>query len=299
VEGHSLSRFRFRKSLTIFVLLVLVAGYGTLAVLESARPDVPAVVAVESQPPGTAYVTMVRDLMQAQLDTFGGWLPNDLPLTPGWFVDNTPNFQLGVLQVARHASRVLRDNLSRQRTSDAVHKEADQAFTAYANDPRRWAFPSAEGAFSRGNAALERFQADLGGKANFFPRSDNLIQFLDPMMSELGAVTTTLLKARTNNDEVSWTEIDDNFYYAQGVAYAMLGLMRAVRYDFRAVLQDKNALEITDQIIHSLEESQFEPWIVTNGRKDGILANHSNNLKVFLDDARQKMNSLVSILVKG
>jgi hypothetical protein len=293
-----LSRFRFRKSLLLVLLLVVVAVYGVLIFLQSAKPAQPGVLTEDSQPTGYAYVTMVHDLMAAQLGGFGGWLPNDLPLSPGWVQDNLPNFQLGVLQVLRHASRVLRDNLSRQRTSDAVHKDADMAFTAFANDPHRWAFPSAEGAFSRGNEALLRFRADLGGKANFYPRGDNLIQLLTPMISELGAVTTVLLKSR-DSDDVSWLEIDDNFYYAQGAGYAMLGIMRAVRYDFRAVLTDKNALEITDQIIHALEQTQFEPWVVTNGRKDGILANHSNNLKVFLDDARQKMGSLISILDQG
>jgi hypothetical protein len=294
-----LSRFKLRKTAIVVLILLVVGAYGTVAFLQSAKPDEPEPIAVEGQPEGYATVTMIHDLMQRQLDGFGGWLPNDLPLSPGWFLDNVPNFQLGVLQVVRHASRVLRDNLSRQRTSDAVHKEADLAYTAFANDPHRWAFPSAEGAFSRGNAALERFRADLGGKANFYPRSDNLIQLIDPLISELGAVATLLLKSRTAQDEVGWLEIDDNFYYAQGVGWAMLGLMRAVQHDFRAVLQDKNAQEITAQIIQSLEESQFEPWIVTNGRKDGVLANHSNNLKVHLDDARQKMNSLASILRQG
>ena len=294
-----MSRFKLRKTAIVVLILLGVGAYGTVAFLQSAKPDEPELIAVEGQPEGYATVTMIHDLMQRQLDGFGGWLPNDLPLSPGWFLDNVPNFQLGVLQVVRHASRVLRDNLSRQRTSDAVHKEADLAYTAFANDPHRWAFPSAEGAFSRGNAALERFRADLGGKANFYPRADNLIQLIDPLISELGAVATLLLKSRTAPDEVGWLEIDNNFYYAQGVGWAMLGLMRAVQHDFRAVLQDKNAQEITAQIIQSLEESQFEPWIVTNGRKDGVLANHSNNLKVHLDDARQKMNSLASILRQG
>jgi hypothetical protein len=98
---------------------------------------------------------------------------------------------------------------------------------------------------------------------------------------------------------VKWLAIDDNFYYAQGVAYAMLGMMEAVSIDFRSVLQDKNAEEITGLIVESLRESQFNPWIITNGSRDGILANHSNNLKAYLDDARQKMKSLVSILSQG
>ncbi|HKI98871.1 MAG TPA: DUF2333 family protein [bacterium] len=287
-----------RKTLVLLVVLVLLGAYGTLAFLMSGKPDVPDVVAVDGQPSGYATVTMIHDLMQKQLDGFGGWLPNDTPLSPGWALDNLPNFQLGVLQVERHAARVLRDNLSRQRTSDAVHKEADLAFTAFANDPMKWVFPSAENRFRAGNKALVAFRADLGGNANFYPRADNLIQLLDPFMSELGAVTTLLAKSRDAQD-VGWFQTDNNFYYAQGVAYAMLGIMKAVKYDFRGVLQDKNAMEITDQIIHALQQSQFEPWVVTNGRKDGILANHSNNLKTFLDDSRQKMYSLVTILTKG
>jgi hypothetical protein len=97
----------------------------------------------------------------------------------------------------------------------------------------------------------------------------------------------------------SWWETDDNFYLAQGVGYATLGVMLAIQHDFAGVLRDKNAQEITDQIVRSLRGSQFDPIFVTNGGKAGILANHSNNVKVYLDDARQKMNSLISILRQG
>ena len=111
-------------------------------------------------------------------------------------------------------------------------------------------------------------------------------------------MNTLLLEAR-EGDKVPWNRVDDNFYYAQGAAFAMLGLMRAVKEDFSAVLQDKNGTEIVDLILNSLRSSQFEPLIVTNGDRDGILANHSSNLKAYLDDARQKMISLISILKQG
>jgi hypothetical protein len=111
-------------------------------------------------------------------------------------------------------------------------------------------------------------------------------------------VNTVLLEAGKGG-KVPWRHIDDNFYYAQGVGWGVLELMRAVRVDFARVLEDKNAVEITDLIISSLEESQFDPVIVTNGSKGGILANHSSNLKAYLDDARQKMGSLITILKQG
>ncbi len=279
------------------VAISVVIPYGALMVPMSRKPDLPAVRQDPAVPPGGAFVLMLVDVMEAQLEGFGGWLPNDLPLTPGWLLDNQPNFQLGVLQAMRHATRVLRDNLSRQRTSDAVHKEADLAYTLFNNDPGKWAFPSAEGQFQKGCNALVRFRRELGQTAQVYPRADNLVQLLTPLSSELGGATSLLLRNQTG--KTPWAEVDNHFYFAQGYAYALTGILRAVKVDFAPVLADKKGQEILDLILQSLEESQFEPWIVTNGGRDGILANHSANLKAYLDDARQKINSLIAILRQG
>ena len=280
------------------LLALLAIAWCVLAFLQSGIPDPPKVTVRENAPVGSLTVETIARSMDTQLSGFGGWLPNDLWFSPGWFLDNLPSFQLGVLQTARHASRVLRDNLSRLRTSDAVHREADAAYSAFANDPSRWAFPSAEGAFGRGVDSLRRFEKELGTTANFYPRADNLVQLLEPLVSELGAVNTVLLEA-SKSGKVPWRRIDDNFYYAQGVGWGVLGLMQAVKVDFARVLEDKNTVEIMDLIIASLQESQFDPLIVTNGSKGGILANHSSNLKAYLDDARQKMGSLITMLKQG
>lgn len=289
----------FSFKIIFWVLLpISILSYSIVMFMMSMKPSLPQLMEVPGKPVGYGTVHMMANLMSAQMDGFGGWLPNDLMLTPGAVQDNLPNFQLGVLQVVRHAARVLRDNLTRQRTSEAVHPDTDKAHTAYNNDPRKWAFPSAENAFERGNTALRRFSGELGGSANVYPRADNLIELLKIFISELGTVSTRLLEAQ-DSERVSWFEIDDNFYFAQGVGFAMYGMMLSVREDFKEVLIDKKALKITDLIVKSLKATQFEPWFVTNGSKSGFLANHSNNLKVFLDDARQKMKSLESILDQG
>jgi len=281
--------------ITLFVIVVI--PYFVLMVLMSSKPELPAVRQDPAAPVGSAFVSMLVDVTDAQLENFGGWVPNDLPFSPGWWLDNQANFQLGVLQGVRHATRVLRDNLSRQRTSDAVNKEADLAYTAFNNDPGKWAFPSAEGQFKKGTGALVRFKRELGKGAEVYPRSDNLIQLLVPLSSELGGATTLLLQNQSG--ETPWLQVDDHFYFAQGYAFALAGICRAVKVDFAQVLMEKHGQEILDLIIASLEQSQFEPWIVTNGSKAGILANHSANLKGYLDDARQKINSLIAILRQG
>lgn len=290
--------FPLKKILLWVILPLIILSYVTAIFLMGMKPGLPLVQKETGKPGGYAIVSMIADLMDAQLNGVGGWLPNDIWLTPGNVQDNLPNFQLGVLTVVRHSVRILRDNLTRQRTSDAVHQETDKAHTAYNNDPRKWAFPSAENAFSRGNAALYRFRQELGSTANVYPRADNLIELLKIFISELGTVSTRLLEAQADG-KVPWLEIDDNFYYAQGAAFAMYGVMLAVQEDFKQVLTDKHALKIMELILESLRESQFDPWFITNGSKDGFMANHSNNLKVFLDDARQKMKSLESILDQG
>lgn len=283
----------------------------------SLLPDFFTIEKKSDAPLGAAFVATTVSLMEQELNGGGGWLPNDIVLSPTWWLDNKQSFQLGVLEVVRYNTRVLRDALSRQRTTDSIDADCDKAFTSFSNDPYKWIFPSAEGKYREGIDRLAGYGQRLSlGSANFYPRSDNLIQLLEQYASLLGGVNTRLLNAsrtasqarRDSNtsssdtpqyQRVPWLKIDDNFYFARGVGYALLLMCKAIRIDFAPVLKDKNADIIMAEIIASLEETSFEPLLITRGGKDGVFASHSSNLRVFLDDARQKINSLVTILAQG
>ncbi len=286
----------------------------------SIKPDFFQVKGDAQSPVGVLFSETVAKLIENELNSSGGWIPNDIPLFPTWFLDNRPNFQLGVLEVTRYSTRVLRDNLSRQRTTDKIDIDCNGAFTSFSNDPFKWLIPSAESKYRKGVEEIRKYEQRLkNGDASLYPRSDNLIQLLEQYASLLGGVNTRLLNASRENDTLSavgpaggqheknrlmltsvpWTKIDDNFYYAQGVGYALYHMFKAIKTDFAAVIKDKNAEIIIGEIIASLKESSFEPLIVTNGSKEGIFANHSNNLRVFLDDARQKTSSLMRMLDQG
>ena len=99
--------------------------------------------------------------------------------------------------------------------------------------------------------------------------------------------------------DIPWRQIDDNFYYAQGVAYALYESFQAIRSDFIDVLTDKNSLQLVDKILEVLGRCQFEPLIVFNGDPGSIFANHSLNLSGVFNDARQKINSLTVALMQG
>jgi len=301
-----------RTTITIVVVLCLIFGlYGVNMIYFSMKPAQFVLPNSTEGPAGVVVADMLARLMEHELNGPGGWLPNDLVLSPGWMLDNRPSFQLGVLEVVRYSTHALRENLSRQRTTDRIDSDCDTAFTRFSNDPYRWMMPSAENKYRGGIAALDSYVGNVKqGSAYFYPRSDNLIMLLEQYASLLGGATARLLNASrpehliagedlSDHMPVPWNEIDDNLYYAQGVGYGLYHIFLAIAVDFEKVLSDKNSEQIVREIIASLEESYFEPTIVTNGNRSGILANHSNNLRVFLDDARQKMNSLIKMLDQG
>ncbi len=130
---------------------------------------------VDEKVKGVLLVQMIIDVLQQELDH--GWLPNDIFPSPTVFLDNRPNFQIGVWYVLRETVRILRDNLSRMRTTDSVDPDVDKAFVLLSNDPEKWILPASETKYTQAIESLKKYQAKLiNGQAKLFPRSDNLIQ---------------------------------------------------------------------------------------------------------------------------
>ena len=294
-------------ALVVFCVVVMIANYRFPQFFE---PEYMA------EKPGSAYIDTLVVMGEKMTEH---WLPNDL-IWPTVFLDNPQNFQLGQLELMRYSVRVLRDNLSRLRTTDDINVDANAAFQLFSNDPEKWIWPSAESKYREAVKKLKSYQtALLSDQASFYPRADNLTQLLEQYISLLGGVNTRLsnaprrkgrvLSEETAGDQYSegekmvavrvpWTKIDDNFYYAQGVAYGLRQNMVAVKYDFKHILETKRATELVDRIINVLDESQFEPLMVMNGKRGSIWANHSLQLQSLLEDARQKMSSLAEMISK-
>ena len=295
----------FFSLVVIVCIVVMIAHYRFPRFFEVQGPK---------EKPGLAFtetlILLGDEMMKA-------WLPNDM-LYPTVFLDNPQNFQLGELEALRYAVRVLRDNLSRLRTTDKIDQNIDQVYILYSNDPHKWIFPSAESKYKQGVRELKIYHDRLKrGDADYFPRADNLIELLAQLNSLLGGVNTRLANAPGDQREilteetagdpytqgekivtirVPWTALDDNFYYARGVAYGIRQILAAVQYDFREILEIKRATELLDKIIKLLNQSQFEPILVLNGSRGSIWANHSLQLLATLGDVRQKVSSLENML---
>ncbi len=304
------------KRRAFFVVVVLLALFFFVIIVminNSRKPDFLAQRPGDAKIKGTHFIKTNLTLVEQMLEN---WLPNDL-FWPTIFLDNMPNFQIGQLEVVRYNIRVLRDNLSRMRTTDKLDPYAEAAFTALSNDPYKWWFPSAESKWKLSYKNLQSFYEKLlKGDSNFYPRADNLVELLNQYLSLMGGANTRLINApgdikktlsiekdkegqRLVDIDIPWTQIDDNFYYAQGIAYALYESFKAIKIDFKDVLIDKNSMELVDKILEYLERCYFEPLIIFNGDPDSIFANHSLNLSGVFNDARQKMNSLTVALMQG
>jgi hypothetical protein len=315
-ELNEHSHWKSKKTLYIIMLVILVFTLIVMAI-NSIKPDRLTLDAADDKLKGTVFIKT----NQALIDQISNnWLPNDL-FWPTVLLDNMPNFQLGQLEVIRYNIRVLRDNLSRMRTTDKIDPSVEGAFTALSNDPKKWWMPSAESRWRKAHNDLEMFcQGLASGGSYFYARSDNLVELLNQYASLMGGANTRLINAPRDinqvlaldqeakgsqeapgrvNVRIPWQRIDDNFYYAQGVAYALYESFRAIRSDFIDVLTDKNSLTLIDKIIEELSRCYFEPIIVFNGDPGSIFANHSLNLSGIFNDARQKVNSLIVALTQG
>jgi hypothetical protein len=311
-SGRTQYRVLFAAALVVLVFLFVLV----MMVINSRKPDHLTLDGVDNKVRG-AYFVRVNQALVRQM--YENWLPNDY-FWPTAILDNIPSFQIGVLEVVRYNLRVLRDNLTRMRTTDRLDPFAEAAFTAVSNDPYKWWFPSAESKWKQGFQTLNAFYPNLiAGKSRFLPRADNLIELLSQYVSLMGGVNTRLVNAprdiretvslegdKTGQSgpgtlaiEIPWFQIDDNFFYAQGVAYALYESFKAIEVDFDEVLRDKNSVPLVRKILELLKRCEFEPLIVLNGDPDSLFANHSLNLSGVFNDARQKMSSLIIALMQG
>ena len=312
------------------LLLVLLLIAGGLGWYWSREPDRLLPVTAPRDPQVVIGATTTRTLIGVVswlLDKPGGYLSNDV-MPPGWWLDNMPNFEYGVLVQSRDLARVLRNDFSRsqsQSTEDPDLEVAEPALN-FSNDS--WLFPATESKLREAISALqsyrERISDPLAGDAQFFARADNLREWLAVVERRLGSLSQRLSasvgQVRVNTDlagdpaatastprdasvlvRTPWLELDDVFYEARGTAWALLQFLSAIQVDFANVLNDKNADVSVQQIIRELEGS-LEPVaspIILNGDGFGFFANHSLVLASYLSRAHAAVIDMRELLEQG
>jgi hypothetical protein len=247
-------------------------------------------------PPGIAFVQATIEPLNNELHhRWWGWRPNDiLNLT-----DNVNNFQLGVLEVTRRTVVQLAERISRTGSTDAFNPHLENAMNWIMVSPDRYWFPSPESKYKDSLAELEIYKNQiLAKKASFYTRSDNIIPLLAAFEDLLGSCDENLVKTEEKDgSKVSYFSTDDYFYYAKGIASAMVTILEAAQRDFTDVLEKRNGAELLHHAIESCRRaSELSPLIITNADLDGILANHRANMAAPISHAKFFLGQLIKTL---
>ena len=311
----------------LLVLLLINLGVGWYW---SRSPDI---FWVNEMPAGSSNVvgyattdTLIR-VAETLLEKPGGYLMNDVT-PPSVFLDNIPNWELGVLQQVRDLARVSRNDYSRSQSQSREDPDLAIAEQKFFIDNNSWMFPRSEAEYRDAIEGFRDYRDRLSGveaaDAQFFARADNLREWLSQVEKRLGSLTrrlgdsvatdvinTDLAGERANeanttlpdrvNVRTSWFEIDDVFFEARGAAWALVHFFRAAELDFGLVLADKNAEASVRQIIRELEaslESLSSPMVM-NGGGYGLFANHSLVMSNYLARANAAIINLRELLDEG
>jgi hypothetical protein len=67
--------------------------------------------------------------------------------------------------------------------------------------------------------------------------------------------------------------------------------------DFMVTIESRRGIEVLHHAIESCHHaSEIEPWVITNGPLDGVLANHRANMAAPLSHARFYIGVLIKTL---
>jgi hypothetical protein len=249
---------------------------------------------------GEAFTQGLIKIMDEQVNrAWFGWRPNSIVFGKFGLTDNANNLQLGVLEVGRRTVVVLNENMTRFATTEAYNPHINEAMNYFMVSADKYWFPSASGKYREAINDLKRYIDDLGrGRSRFYGRVDNLIALLANYKDLLGSSFHNLIKdTEADGKPVSWWVVDDYFYFGKGIALGMSQMLEAVKEDFRQELQKKNSHRLLDDAIHALHTaSHLSPWLVTNGAKDGILANHRANMATYIGEAEHVISTLQTVL---
>lgn len=249
---------------------------------------------------GAAFTHALIAIMDDQVNKrLFGWRPNTIIFGKLGLTDNVNNLQLGVLEVARRTILVLNENMTRFAITEAYNPRVNEAMNFLMVSPDKYWFPSASGKYREAMADLGQYVEDLRfGRARFYSRVDNLIALLSNYKDILGSCYHNLVKdTEADGSAVSYFKSDDYFYFSKGVAVGMHQMLEGVREDFSQELQRKNTHKLLEDAIHALHAaSELSPWLVTNGAKDGILANHRSNMSTYIGEAEHVVAIMQTVL---
>ncbi len=269
-------------------------------------------------PDGYVFGNTLVHIAEILLYKPGGYLTNDVGV-PGVLLDNIPSWEYGALIMLRDGASALRNHLARAQSQSAEDPDLARAEPYFYYERNSWALPSTEAEYEKGIDALHSYMRRLAdptdkNPGHFYSRADNLWQYVEIIIKRLGGISTRL-SASTDRYEAydiqqeksaaisqtTWMQLDDEFWQARGSCWALLHILKAIRHDFRLILEDKRAMDTVEIMIHEMENAlaPITSPVILNGDGYGIFANYSLAMASYVSRASAAALDLRDVMNRG
>lgn len=289
---------------------------------------------LEDLPDGYVYTNTLAHMAEVLMHKPGGYITNDVA-PPGVFLDNIQSWEYGALIMLRDAVTKLRNNFARDMSQSLEDEDLKVAEPYFYYERNSWALPSTEAEYEKGIEALHQYMSRLKApkgkekRGQFYPRADNLWQYTEVVIKRLGGLSTRLGASTDRHEAIGaipvdilptenidnikkkekgsllartpWLEIDNVFYEARGACWALLHILKSIKYDFRLILLDKRAMRAVDTMIYSMENALtpiLSPMIL-DGNGFGLMANYSLAMANYIARANAAALDLRDIMNRG
>ncbi|QQP87595.1 DUF2333 family protein [Skermanella sp. TT6] len=293
----------------LVVLTVLLTAYLVIGNFASHRIDDDIYFVPPNPVAGGSYtVNMAAALIEREVVTHQ-WQPNDPWFMPDGLLDNTPNFQQGIISAVGRLSFELLDQLGRVRGSSQADPDLERAAGLLQFPGDIWiidfskslmpTIPS-EDQYRAALRALVSYNTRLAqGQAVFDRRADSLAATVQRVAADLGS-RSALIDAHLEHSSgfILNRSADDLFYQNKGRLYAYYLLLREIGRDFERVIQERNLQTVWAQTMESLRQAAvLQPTVVLDASTDSALfASHLASQGFYLLRALVQLNEVTKVL---
>ena len=259
---------------------------------------------------GSMTVAAVASLVDREVNE-KTWTANLPIIFPSYFLDNMPNFQMGIISSLSRFTTELAEQIGRTRGGSMIDADLEKASGLLKYSGKIWfidsstSFMPTASSNKQYRAAREKLldynERLANGEAVFEIRVDNLIIVLDRISKDLGSMSAEIdNQVEIGSNKFIDLKADDVFYNVKGKIYGYTIMLRYLGSDFKTIIEDKNLNNLWFEMIESLEKAAvFKPRVIMNGKPDDMfIASHLSVQGFYLLRARTKIQEVANVLTK-
>lgn len=248
---------------------------------------------INDSPQGqSATVDMMSYLIRRETK-YKIWTPNLPFIFPSYFLDNMPNFQLGMISAISNTATAMSKRLQKTiKTDEKPHLKTAAELLRYPGTV--WMFspqnplvpaPSATTQYNRARKHLISYNQELTYGSEIFYKSPADLSFiLFQINKDLRSGNNQLTAhIRENSTNLFDLKADNVFYYQQGKIYAYYLLIKALGTDYKEILINYDLYNSWTRLLKALEDgAHLDPLLVRNADLNSSIApNHLSYLAYY------------------